>query len=103
VNIYSRWQIESMGIWEKEFIDLIEPGYILLDSNGTGSMVWGAINSTIHGGFCPEKNKYEFRWQGFDEGDPVTGIVRLHFISRNKAVGNLSIENGDATDLVLVR
>ena len=92
-----------MENWEKEFIDLIEPGYVLLESDGTGSMVWGAIHSTICDGRSPKKNEYEFHWVGFDEGDPVNGFVQLRFISSSKANGKLSIENGDATALVLVR
>jgi hypothetical protein len=41
------WRITDMSTWEKDFIDLVAPGHILLKSDGTGTLAFGPIQADM--------------------------------------------------------
>ena len=42
-NYIGTWLIEEMELWDKEFIDLVAPGKIKIEKDGTGSLSFGAV------------------------------------------------------------
>jgi hypothetical protein len=69
------WWIIEMSEWERDFIDLVAPGYLTIKTNGTGAFAFGAFESEID---CRvEKTGGQewvaFSFAGWDEGDEVSG------------------------------
>ena len=98
-----RWEIDSMGMCSKDFIDLIEPGYFLINADDTGEFVFGAVSANIDGCFCTKTKRFEYSWEGSDENDPVCGRGWFQFDSLKKATGQIYVHMGDESSISLAR
>jgi len=69
------WLIEEMELWDKEFIDLVAPGQIQIEKDGTGSLSFGAFESCIDCKIEKIGNQeiLSFTFEGSDEGDLRSG------------------------------
>ena len=38
-----KWQIVEMALWDKDFVDLLEPAFITFDNAGSGEFRFGAV------------------------------------------------------------
>jgi hypothetical protein len=69
------WHITEMEGWDTAYIDLIGAGYVAISRKGSGFMQYGAAEADLDyrveeiGG----EQRLEFSFQGFDEGDPISG------------------------------
>jgi hypothetical protein len=69
------WRITEMEGWDTAYIDLTGPGYVAIERKGSGFMQYGAVEADLDyrvevvGG----EQRLEFSFQGFDEGDPISG------------------------------
>ena len=71
-HIVGKWRLIEMEQWDREFIDLVEPGFISFQKGGQGEMRFGAVNLELDWEMN-EAGKFEFTFTGFDEGDETTG------------------------------
>lgn len=75
MDLTGRWRIVEMDTWDREAIDLIEPGFIEFADDGTGEFGFIAVRGWLdcrtseRGG----RTAVEFSWDGDDEGDQVSG------------------------------
>jgi len=63
-----------MSNWDRDAIDLMEPGFVEFTSDGTGQLGFIAVNGWLD---CRPADRdgrpgVEFTWEGFDEGDDST-------------------------------
>ena len=74
-----------MEVWDQDYVDMEAPGYIRINSDGTGQFQFGCVYGDIDGCLEPYGNapSFEFSWSGQEENDPVC--------SRGWAV----VENGE--------
>jgi hypothetical protein len=72
MSIDGNYEIVEMEQWDKEDIDLVEPGYIRINGN-RGELLFICVDGQmdIRKG---EAGCYIFSWEGFDEGDFVSGF-----------------------------
>ena len=42
-----KWFIEEMELWDKDFIDMIAPGYLEVDIEGYGELRFGCVAGAI--------------------------------------------------------
>ena len=74
-SLTGRWRIVEMEAWDRDAIDLVEPGFIEFSDEGTGQFGfiavrgWMDCRSTERDGHAA----IEFSWDGEDEGDQVSG------------------------------
>jgi len=69
------WRITEMSTWDQEYIDLVAPGHLTVNRNGTGSIAFGAVEAEMD---CriedtAAQERLTFSFVGFDEGDEVSG------------------------------
>jgi hypothetical protein len=74
-DLTGRWRITSMELWDTDAIDLVEPGFIEFDRDGTGRFGFIVVAGWMD---CREATRdgrpcVEFTWEGSDEGDQVSG------------------------------
>lgn len=74
-RLIGRWRIVEMGMWDREAIDEIEPGFIEFTADGTGRFGFIAVRGEMD---CRASGRdgrdgVEFTWEGDDEGDRVSG------------------------------
>ncbi|MBW1753350.1 MAG: hypothetical protein JRJ46_09650 [Deltaproteobacteria bacterium] len=96
-NYYiEKWRIVEMEHWDKDYIDLVVPGYIRFDKGGLGEfqfgVVYGSMDYRIEN--YSEFERIEFSWEGQDETDSVRGRGWA-MIKDNKLQGGLFIHDSD--------
>ena len=96
-DFIGKWQITEMEQWDQEYIDLVEPGYILFDDEGMGEFVFGTVSGFIDSRFSDENeiNKVEYSWEGAPEMEPACGRGWFEINEKGKMYGRLFIHNGD--------
>jgi hypothetical protein len=70
-ELIGRWWIVEADLWERDYLDLIEPAYMSFGKNGRGEFAFGAVEATTELGYgqriCSSIGPV------FDEGDQICG------------------------------
>jgi hypothetical protein len=66
-ELIGRWRIVEADLWDRDYLDLVEPAYMAFAKNGRGEFAFGAVNATMELGYG--QRIVFFNWTGFDEGD----------------------------------
>jgi len=94
-----RWRIVEMEQWDQEFVDLVSPGHITFARDGSGELHFGAVDVSLDWGADATGNRVDFSFEGFDEGDEVSG---MGWAERNdgKLTGRIAFHLGDESGFV---
>lgn len=103
VDYLGRWDIDSMELWPKDYIDCNEPGHFLIAADGTGNFIFGAVEASIDGYYCKETGRFEYTFQGTNDRDPICGRGWFFFESSETGVGSIFIHMGDVSAIELQR
>lgn len=95
--IIGKRRIVSSDLWDRNFLDLVEPAYILFSPQGGSEFVFGAVTGSMQCSFG--RNTAFFTWFGSDEMDEVSGSGEAELDDDTLTV-NLNRHLGD--DAVLV-
>ena len=69
--VVGKWRITKADLWDRQYLDMVEPAYIAFDDNGHGEFAFGCVNGGLD---CEYAHRtIFFNWQGFDEMDEVSG------------------------------
>ena len=69
--VVGKWRIVEADLWDRDYLDLMEPAYIAFDDNGYGEFVFGCVNGGLD---CEYSHRVIFfTWEGSDEMDEVSG------------------------------
>ena len=73
--LVGRWRIVELELWEQDDVDLVAPGFIEFGKDHMGSLGFIAVQGVIDWRNAPKDGRpgAEFSWDGYNEGDPVTG------------------------------
>ena len=69
------WRITEMLEWNQEYIDMVAPGHLTVEKDGTGEFQFGVVEADIDcrverfGG----SERLAFSFAGSDEGDEISG------------------------------
>lgn len=66
-QVTGRWRIVEADLWDRDYLDLVEPAYLQIDGDGRAAFAFGALNATADLEYG--RSIVFFRWAGFDEGD----------------------------------
>jgi hypothetical protein len=90
------WYITEMEGWDTAYIDLTGPGYIAIGREGSGFMQYGAVEADLdcHIEKIGNTKRLEFSFQGFDEGDPISGRDWA-VVEGTEMTGHIYIHHGD--------
>jgi hypothetical protein len=97
-RIIGLWRIVEADLWDRDYLDLVEPAYLKIGKDGHGEFAFGALNATAELEYG--RTAVFFRWNGFDEGDEISGSGSVELQEDGTAEIELSFDNGD--DAVLV-
>ncbi|GHF98336.1 hypothetical protein GCM10017567_11270 [Amycolatopsis bullii] len=86
-----------MSGWDREAIDLVEPGFIEFAEDGTGQIGFIAVAGQLD---CRASERdgspgVEFTWAGVDEGDQVSGRGWAVLVADDTIEGHLFFHLGD--------
>lgn len=93
------WRIVEMEQWDQEFGDLVSPGHIRFTCDGRGELHFGAVDVTLDWRVKATGNRVDFTFEGFDEGDEVSGSGWAE-LSGKKLSGSIAFDAGDESGFV---
>jgi len=70
-QLIGRWRIVEADLWDRDYLDLVQPACLEIGAKGRGAFAFGAVEATIDLEYS--RSMVFFRWRGFDEGDEVSG------------------------------
>jgi hypothetical protein len=89
------WRIVWMSEWDQDHVNMDVPGHITFDARQSGNFQFGMVQGQMD---CrPDKlhsQRVEFTWQGFDEGDELTGRGHAEIVN-GELHGHLYIHFGE--------
>lgn len=70
-RLIGRWRIVEADLWDRDYLDLVQPAATDIGANGHGEIAFGAMQATLALG--SSQCTISFTWFGFDEMDEVSG------------------------------
>jgi hypothetical protein len=93
-----KWRIVKMPDYTADFLDTVEPAYILFDDEGGGEFAFGCVTGAIHG--AGDTNAVEFSWIGNDEMDEAQGDGWAELQASGSLKGQISFRGGDEANFI---
>lgn len=92
-ELLGRWRIVEADLWDRDYLDLVEPAYLQIGGDGWAEFAFGVV--TADGQLEYSRTIVFFRWNGFDEGDAVSGDGSAELQEDGTIEIELSFDNGD--------
>jgi hypothetical protein len=92
-QLIGRWRIVEADIWDRDYLDLVEPAHLTIGKSGRGEFAFGVVNATMELEYS--RSIVFFRWAGFDEGDEVSGEGSAELQDDGAVEIELSFDAGD--------
>jgi hypothetical protein len=70
-QLIGQWRIVEADLWERDYLDLVEPAMLTIQANGHGEIAFGAMRAGLDLEYS--RSMVFFTWAGFDEMDEVSG------------------------------
>jgi hypothetical protein len=100
-EILGRWRIVEADIWDRDYLDLDGPAHLAIGEDGWAEFAFGALQAG--GEIEYSKTIVFFRWNGFDEGDEISGDASAELQEDGSLEIELSFDNGDDATLTARR
>ena len=92
-ELLGRWRIVNADLWDRDYLDLVEPAYLQIGRDGWAELAFGCV--TAGGELEYSQTIVFFRWSGFDEGDEISGDGSAELQDDGSIEIELSFDNGD--------
>jgi hypothetical protein len=70
-QLIGRWRIVEADLWDRDYLDLVEPATMTIRADGHGEIAFGAMQAGLDLDYG--RSMVSFTWAGFDEMDEVGG------------------------------
>lgn len=99
MNFSGKWHIYEMEMWDENYFNMETQAYIEIKKNKRGSFQFGLVRGYLDGEEVRtgSQSRYEFTWEGDDEGTPMSGSGWLEFSEENNLKGKIKIHLGDSS------
>ena len=84
--LLGRWRIVAADLWERDYLDLVEPAALVIRADGQGEIAFGALQASLDVDYGPDE--IGFTSAGFEEMNDVSGSGSVEL----QADGSLQIE-----------
>ncbi|MHC1550919.1 hypothetical protein [Phyllobacterium sp. K27] len=92
-RLIGRWRIVEADLWDRDYLDLVQPAAIDIGANGHGEIAFGAMQATLDLGYS--QSTISFTWFGFDEMDEVSGDGHAELTDDGAIEIAFAYHNGD--------
>ena len=92
-SLIGKWRIIEMELWDKNFLDMMEPAYIAFDGKAGGEFAFGCVTGGLHCRKAPDG--VEFTWEGNNEMDEASGDGWAELQKDGSLTGEIRFHNGD--------
>lgn len=99
--LLGKWRIVGMDLWDRDYLDLVEPAYIEFDARGGGEFAFGAVQGSLDLWYAPLS--IDFTWVGSDEMDEVSGAGSAELAEDGTMTGEIRFHHGDESEFTARR
>jgi hypothetical protein len=92
-----KWRIVTADLWDKEYLNMIEPAFIEFRRDGRGEIRFGCLVGGLDCSYS--STAVDFTWQGHDEMDKASGDGLALLQDDTSLTVELSFHNGDDANL----
>lgn len=92
-RLIGRWRIVEADLWDRDYLDLVEPATITIGANGHGEIAFGAMQAGLQLGYST--SMVSFTWAGCDEMDEVSGDGHAELLDDGAIEIAFAYHNGD--------
>ena len=92
-QVIGRWRILESDVWDREYLDLVEPAFITIGRGGRGELAFGAVNASLD--LEDSQTMVFFTFNGFDEGDEVSGSGSAELLEDSTLEIEIAFHLGD--------
>lgn len=105
MKFHGTWHIQSMDLWDEDFLNMETQAYIEIKSNKTGSFQFGLVSGNIDGDVTKVNGQeiYMFSWEGNDECDHAFGSGWCSLQDGKTMNGEISFHRGDCSGFQATR
>lgn len=91
--LIGKWRITEADIWDREYLDMLDPAQISFESNGNGTLNFGCVKASLD---CEHAGTLiYFNWQGFDEMNEASGDGSAELMENGQIEIELRFHIGD--------
>jgi hypothetical protein len=91
--IIGRWRIIESDMWDKDYLDLVEPAKAIFDDQGHGELIFGVVDVGLSLKYSP--TMIAFTFEGDAEGDEVNGSGWADILEDGTLEIEFNFLNGD--------
>lgn len=105
MNLVGTWHIQSMELWDEDYLNMDVQAYITIESNYNGSFQFGLVTGDLDGSISGKGNEatLHFSWEGSDENDPAFGRGWCKLKDNDSIEGEIAFHMGDKSGFQSVR
>ena len=92
-QVMGRWRIVESDLWDRDYLDLVEPAFLHIDPDGTGELAFGVVTAALDVDYA--RTVVFFTFIGSDEGDEVSGSGSAELGDDGVLEIEISFHNGD--------
>ena len=92
-RLIGRWRIVEADLWDRGYLDMVEPAVMTIRANGQGEIAFGAMQASLDLGYS--RSTVFFTWAGFDEMDEVSGSGSAELLEDGTIEIGLAYHLGD--------
>ncbi|OHV73931.1 hypothetical protein [Ensifer sp. LCM 4579] len=92
-RLIGRWRIVEADLWDRDYLDLVEPANITIRANGHGEIAFGAMQADLD--LAYSTSMVSFTWAGCDEMDEVSGDGHAELLDDGTIEITFAYHNGD--------
>ena len=98
-EIVGPWRLNWMELWSQDAVDLVGPGFLQLEADGSGEMHFIAVKAWLD---CEPVERdgrpaVEFSWEGTDERDRRSGRGWVRLVRPDALEGVFCFHMGDTS------
>ncbi len=96
-RVIGRWRIVEADIWERDYLDLVEPATMVIGAEGHGEIAFGALQAGLDLAYA--RSDVAFTFVGSDEMDEVRGSGSAEMLEDGTLEIELDFDHGNAAIL----
>ena len=96
-EVIGRWRIVGSDLWDRDYLDLVDPAFISIGRVGRGELAFGVVNACV--GSVVQQTIVFFTFEGCDEDNEITGSGSAELLDDGTLEIEISFHHGDDATL----
>lgn len=96
-RVIGHWRIVEADVWERGYLDLVEPASMIIDADGHGEIAFGALQAGLD--LAYGRFDVSFTFAGSGEMDEVRGSGSAELLKDGTLEIEFDFDHGDAARL----